>query len=527
MPDKQVTYVLNLRDKFTTRLGTANKSAQRFDKSMGSLIGRFATFAAVSGVVVGSVKKMADFEEAVSNLSAITGAVGDDLDFLSRKAIELGKATTKSSIDTVNAFKLIASAKPELLDNAQALAATTKEAITLSEASGLTLPDAARALASALNQFNLSADQSSRAINILAAGSKFAGAEIPDLTASLKEFGGIADSLDIPLEEAAAAVETVSSKELKGSRAGIQLKNVFLKLGSATDKNLNPKIVGLSKALENLAPIQDDVTELTKLFGRENILAGQTLIKQRNRLSELTEAMTGTNIAYEQAAINTDNLNSDVKKLSSAWEGFILNLNQGEGQISQVLRRTVIGATELVNIIDELNKTTQELGSTKAEAAFESLKSGIEDAATEAEKLEFISDRIREANGEIISSERQLRNVQNKRFSLTKRSSIALIEENIEKNKALLKLLEREQELILNPKARAKDVNPVIAALGGGDAVTKITAGAPKVFNINVENMIKEFTISTENITETAVAVQEKVTEALGLALADIQAVSQ
>jgi TP901 family phage tail tape measure protein len=521
MPDKQVTYVLNLRDKFTTRLGTANKSAQRFDKSMGSLIGRFATFAAVSGVVVGSVKKMADFEEAVSNLSAITGAVGDDLDFLSRKAIELGKATTKSSIDTVNAFKLIASAKPELLDNAQALAATTKEAIALSEASGLELPTAATALTDALNQFNLSADQSSRVINVLAAGSKFAAAEIPDLTTSLKEFGGVADSLDIPLEEAAAAVETLSSKGLKGARAGIQLRNVFLKLGSATDKKLNPKIVGLSKALDNLAPIQDNVTELTKMFGRQNVLAAQTLIKQRDRLDELTVAMTGTNIAYEQARINTDNLNSDVKKLSSAWEGFVLNLDKGTGSISTFLRRSTQGLTELISLIDEYNSSAQQIGASRAQKAFDqSEKFYIDNAGTIEEKLKVIKDLTASYNDELLALDKK-----DVGF-FTKKSDQRAIDEQKEKFKELIKIVENYRESLLNPKKIGPKKDPLLA-LGGGDAVTKITAGAPKVFNINVENMIKEFTISTENITETASVVQEKVTEALGLALADIQAVSQ
>ncbi|HUW21514.1 MAG TPA: phage tail tape measure protein, partial [Candidatus Bathyarchaeia archaeon] len=129
----------------------------------------FAVAGALIGkVLVNSVRRMAEFEEVGSNLSAITGLMGEDLDFLKRKAIEMGGSTTKSSVDTLKAFKLIASAKPELLNNASALAATTKEAIALSEASGLELPAAAEALTTSLNQFSLSADQSSRVINVLA-----------------------------------------------------------------------------------------------------------------------------------------------------------------------------------------------------------------------------------------------------------------------------------------------------------------------------------------------------------------------
>ena len=321
MAQKNVEYVVGLRDKFTQKMTRMDNTTNRFNRSIGGTIARFATFAAVGGVLINATKKIADFEEQVSNLSAITGATGKDLDFLKNKAIELGGATTKSSIDTVKAFKLIASAKPELLENGAALASVTKEAIALSEASGMELPDAATSLTDALNQFNLGAEHSSRIINALAAGSKFGAAEIPDLTMSLKEFGGAADSLKIPVEEAIGAVEVLGQKGMKASRAGIMMRNVLLKMASAGDDKFNPAIVGFNKALENLAPIQDDVAALTKMFGRQNIIAAQALIKNRVEVERLNKAVTGTNIAYEQQRINTDNLqvikptNYDAKKI--------------------------------------------------------------------------------------------------------------------------------------------------------------------------------------------------------------------
>ena len=60
MADKQVTYNLNLRGKFESQIGRAENRTRRFDKSMGQLIGRFAAFSAVSGVLVNSVKKIAE-----------------------------------------------------------------------------------------------------------------------------------------------------------------------------------------------------------------------------------------------------------------------------------------------------------------------------------------------------------------------------------------------------------------------------------------------------------------------------------
>lgn len=538
---KQVEYVLKLRDQFSKRIGTANNKARSFNKSMGSLIGRFATFAAVGGVLVNSVKKIADFEEAVSNLSAITGAVGKDLDFLSNRAIELGKATTKSSIDTVQAFKLIASAKPELLENAQALAATTKEAITLSEASGLALPDAALALTSALNQFNLGADQSSRLINVLAAGSKFASAEIPDLTASLKEFGGVADTLGVSVEQASAAVETLSAKDLKGQRAGMMLRNVFLKLGSTTDRKLNPKIVGLSTALENLAPIQDDVTKLTKMFGRQNVLAAQTLIKQRRRLDDLTVAMTDTNIAYEQASINTNNLNSDIKKLGSAWEGFILGLNQGEGQISNTLRRSTQFVTEFINKLDFSNKTREERDKSATQTAREALKERLKGIKDEEKAKEAIINRIlfeKRMRQEELSEIQELN-----RLKTTTVGALLLGSEDLRKKNVIVELRKQRlaiindlTKLIADPKefeaffktkpSLPKGMEGLKKQIEESQGVTKITAAAPKVINLNIQNLTGIETLNTTTFKESVSEAGNMVKNELLIALADMQAVS-
>jgi TP901 family phage tail tape measure protein len=516
-----VKYLISLQDEFSGKMNTINKSTQSFDKSLGRTIGRFASFAAVGAVVGNMVKTIANFEEQVSNLSAITGATGEDLEFLKKKAIELGGATTKSSIDTIKAFKLIASAKPELLDNAAALADVTKEAITLSEASGLELPQAATAVTDALNQFGLSADQSSRVINVLAAGSKFAAAEIPDLTTSLKEFGGVSESLNISLEESAAAVETLSTKGLKGARAGINLRNVFLKLGAGVDK-YNPKVVGLSKALDNLSEIQDDTTELTKMFGRQNVLAAQTLIKQRDRVDELTKSLTGTNIAYEQAAINTDNLNSDFKRLGSSWEKFTLNLNKGEGRISGFLRKGTQLLTDFIDMLDFANKSAAEIEKqVQLEILSESAKDDINEFESFLKKLQVSPDNIKQVE----KLAESFLDVDVQRLKRLKES------ENAEEYQ--IKLLEGRIKAIkdyveIQKKAKVTNLSkPVVEGMDKvEDQVTRITSAAPKTFNINIQKLVENFTVSSETIKESAGETRDFFVEQLTLMLADVQAIS-
>ena len=560
MSTERVEYIVSLRDKASkslNRLTNSTKASEKAFSGLGSTITRFAGTLAIGAVLKNSAKLIMDFEKSVSNLSAITGASGDDLDYMRRKAIQLAGATTKGSIETIEAFKLIASAKPDLLSNAQALAATTKEAITLSEASGLDLPNAAKSLTSALNQFNLDANQSSRVINVLAAGSKFAAAEIPDLSASLEEFGGVANSMQISVEESAAAVETLSVKNLKGSRAGIQLRNILLKLGASTDKNVNPKIVGLSKALENLAPIQDNVTELTKRFGVENVLAAQTLIKQRKNFDQLTKAVTGTNTAYDQARTNTDNLAGDIDRLGSSWETFILNLNEGSGVISRAFRDIVHFATLVINKLNELTQGQKEWTAAKYEKEMERVIDRFKGITN-------IEDLRAGVNREISSIER--RYMQFKR-SIDKMGGLAAVQKMSEA-KITAHLSEKEQEryrtakkyytqVIALSKLRTELQKTAASDLklqqllnkimpqkegetetGGFTPTTikpdfkakkqiaTITGAAPKTFNINVQNLINEFNVNTENITEGATEVKKQIIIALSEALADVQPIT-
>jgi len=53
--------------------------------------------------------------------------------------------------------------------------------------------------------------------------------------------------------------------------------------------------------------------------------------------------------------------------------------------------------------------------------------------------------------------------------------------------------------------------------------ITKITAAAPKVFNINIGNLVENFEVSTTNLTEGAAQVKDAVTKALLEGLADVQ----
>lgn len=344
--------------------GGAKKLGSTFGGSLAA--GAAAAAAAIAGIGAASVQANRQFEKAMSDLSAITGATGKQLEFLETQALAVGAATSLSASEAAEAFKLIASAKPDLLESGAALTAVTKSAVTLAEAAGVTLPDAARTLGSALNQFGADASEADRYINVLAAGAKFGAAEVTEVAEALKVAGVSAASAKIPFEQANAAIQSLAAVSIKGSEAGTALRNIILKLETGADQNLRPSIVGLTGAISNLADMNLTASELVKQFGLENVNAAQALVEAAAETEELTDKLTGTNTAMEQAATRTNNLDGDMKQLSSASETLTLVIGDSLNPVMRELTQLLTGAAGgLSNFLDSMNDAPKTIGGTQ------------------------------------------------------------------------------------------------------------------------------------------------------------------
>lgn len=292
-----------------------------------------------------AIRVAADFEQSIANLSAITGATGKDLEFLSNKAREFGATTTLSASQAAVAFKIVASAKPDLLESRDALAAVTREVITLAEAASTDLPSAAKALTGSLNQFNKGAEEASRFINVLAAGAKFGSSEIFETAEALDKVGVIAAQAGLSFEQTNAALQVLAKGNIKASDAGTALRNVLLRLIRTGKDEFNPTLVGLSQALKNVRDAGLSDIEMMKLFEVRTLGAAQEMIQFLPLLDELEVKLTGTSIAYEQAATNTDTLTADVKALGSAFAELQIQLGE---KTTPSLREFVQGMTEFL-----------------------------------------------------------------------------------------------------------------------------------------------------------------------------------
>jgi len=303
-------------------------------------IGDVLTGGLLTGGVVVGVQRVVDvmelgiqqalkYEQALDDLSALTGLRGGALEGLDQLARSLqsinieGVQITNTGTDILNALKLVGGAQPALLENVDALAEVTKQAIILSRASGDDLEPSVRAVTTVLGQFQLQGGEASRIINELAAGARAGASEIPDTTAALEEFGTVAEINNVTTGEAIALAELLADRQLKGSEAGTQLRNVLTKLAAAdvlprrakeeferlgiSLEVLRDTSLPLEERLRELAKAEGDLAALTKAFGTENLQAATIITSGIDKFNGFKEAIEGTNEAMDQAVTRSDN----------------------------------------------------------------------------------------------------------------------------------------------------------------------------------------------------------------------------
>ena len=335
--DNKLNYqiILNLKDRVSTALGKVKKEFRAIDdaarKTEGSTDRVRSVCDRIAKLQFGNVVSLldrsaqaftslgnsgAEFQQSMTDLSSITGIAGKELSDLGRVARETGKSSGLGAKGAADAFALLASQIQVDKIGMEGLKILQKETITLAQASGMGMADAATAMAATINQFGLEATEANRVINVLAAGSKYGAAEIVDLAQSFKVTGATASAAGLSVEQTAGALEVLSKSNLKGAEAGTALRNILLKM--QTELKVDFGETGLSTALEALRPKLNDVTYLSKLFGAENISAAQFLITNAAAVDEMTHAVTGTSVAQEQAAIRTDTVSEKMKRMQAS-----------------------------------------------------------------------------------------------------------------------------------------------------------------------------------------------------------------
>lgn len=384
--------VLNLKNNISGALVNVRKMFDGVDKSAQSACSTTARFGSLCSklkmpdvnALLGVTERLSSsfselsqggmsFGQSMADLSSITGIVGDDLEALRENARKVGKDSGLGADTAARAYSILASQIDVATIGMSGLNNLQAKSVTLAQASGMSIDAAATSLAGTINQFGLTANEAERVINVLAAGSKYGAAEIVELSQSFKVVGSAASAMGLTVEQSAGALEILSKANLKGSEAGTALRNIILKLNTELGVDLSK--TSLSSALDALKPKLTDAAYLSKLFGMENIAAAQYLIQNASAVDEMTQKLTGTNVAQEQAAIRTETSAHKLEVMRAKVDDLKISISQSLGGFSAyaavlsenslllmslfVSGREVIGALNKVGIASKVATVVQ------------------------------------------------------------------------------------------------------------------------------------------------------------------------
>ena len=322
------------------RGGMVGNIAAQLGATKTQLIGISAAVAGVGAafkLVGDNVSTAMNFEKSMSGLSALTGMVGDDLERLKEYAIELGGTTTLTASQVADAFRLIGSQQPQLLESGEALKEVTKYAIQLSEAAGIDLITASQTLSTSINQMGGDSNNAARYVNVLAAASQKGAGDIAWLGEAITKAATAAKAVGTDYEELVANLEQLAKAGFDASTAGTALRSIIMNLEKQANDEFKPSIVGLTQAFENLGRANLSIVEYQQIAGKMFASQAMALANAAGEARNMTAAITDTNVATEQATTNTANLDGSLKSLSSAWEALNLHINSSNGLLKDAV----------------------------------------------------------------------------------------------------------------------------------------------------------------------------------------------
>ena len=319
------------------RIDAIGRSAQKAGAGVNILKRVLVTLGA--GLLLrGVVKKIAEFEQALSTVQAVTRATDVVMQQLTDTARDLGATTRFTATQAAEGLVFLSRAG---FSANEALAAIP-DTLFLAQAGALDLASAADITASTIRGFRIEATEAGRVADVLALAANSANTNVFELGESIKFVAPVAAGLGVSLEEAVAALQQLADAGLKGTLAGTGLRRVlaelespgatalkiFRTLGIETDK-VRVSQVGLTAALDELNRAGVDAGQALEIFGQRG---GPAFLVLQNNIPNIKAAnaalLDSGGTAREVARIMDENLNGALLRVKSAFEAVVLSFGE-------------------------------------------------------------------------------------------------------------------------------------------------------------------------------------------------------
>lgn len=353
------------------------ENASKYWESAGNKIKNVASVAAkVAGAALvaggsAAIKVGSDFEAGMSEVQAISGASGKDLQALTNVAKEMGATTKFSATQSAEALKYMAMAGWKT----QQMVSGLPGVMNLAAASGEDLGTVSDIVTDALSAFGLQAKDSAHFADVLAKASSSSNTNVGMMGETFKYVAPIAGSMKYSIEDTATAIGLMANAGIKGGEAGTALRAILTRLVKPP-KDAAAALDELGISAKNsdgtMKPLREVIGDLREKFaGLDDSqkaqyaasIAGQEAMSgllaivgaSDSDFEKLTKSIDNANgAAKKQADTMNNNLKGAMYELGSAAEAVGIEVYEGiKGPLTDVVKD---GATQIRSLASAIQK---------------------------------------------------------------------------------------------------------------------------------------------------------------------------
>ena len=401
----------DLADKLNTlraKEEAAAESAEEYgDKGTSSIEAVSQAFAAakvyealeqIKDAYMDCIGSAGDFEASMSNVEALSGASGDQLQALTDKAKEMGATTKFTAGESADALSYMALAGWDTESMLQGISPIME----LAAAANMDLASASDIVTDYLTAFGLTASDTTHFVDVMAYAMSRSNTNVEQLGEAYKACAATAKSMGYSVEETTAVLATMANAGVKGGEAGTALNAIMTRLATNTKgcaDELEKYGVHIYDAQGNMSSLSDILTGLSavwdKLTDQEQANLAKT-IAGTNQYSKLQTIMAGcseqaakggqsfsdyasalencSGTAGKMASTMLDNLNGKMTLFESAADGLKIavgeQLTPAMSDLYEVGADVLSGMTEFVNdnpgVVKGITTTVAVLGTAAA-----------------------------------------------------------------------------------------------------------------------------------------------------------------
>ena len=334
----------------------------KLGRTINSLTGGFGVFlgtALAFSVLTNGIEIVADYEQANANLAAVSQATAEEITQLS-KSSQLYGATTKFTASEVAGLQTelakLGFTVPQILD-------ATGGILALASATNTELPQAAAQVGAAIRAFGLEASDAQRVADVFAKSTSKSALDMTKLDVAMSKVAPVAKQFGFSIEEATALMANLADAGFDASTMATSTRSILLNLADSNGKLA--KALGkpartlpeITAAMVQLRDSGVDLAKMLDLTDKRSVAAFGNFLAGAESINVMAgELRRAGGFAEEMAKTQLDTLRGRLTILNSAYQGFILSLNESNSSFGNSLKFIIDVTAEMLNLASGLAK---------------------------------------------------------------------------------------------------------------------------------------------------------------------------